>query len=413
VRAILSAPGSRGDVNPMIAIGERLRSAGHDVVISLAEPYAEIAEAAGLRVEVVIDRERFSELLGSNSVWKPIRGALAVFRQISRDYMPLHQEVIRKHHVPGETVLVSHPLDLVSRVVREADPTTPLVDVHLQPVILRTYDSPPRLSPWWFELSRPEWALRAAYWMVDQVAIDPVIRGPVNRLRASYGLPPIKRVMNEWWLSPDRILAMYPAWFAPATENFCPQLVHCGFPLADVDGTGFEPPTDHPIVFTSGTAHHHCRQFFASAVDACLKLNRPGLLLSTFAENFPADLPGLVRTMPYVSFSQLLPHCSAIVHHGGVGTTSQALAAGIPQVVRPLAFDQFDNATRVERFGCGRWLRRDKDLAETLRAVLEDQSADNSALKQASQRLNEIDAPAVAAMEVEKVFEQSHASPNR
>ena len=262
MRAILSAPGSRGDVNPMIAIGAQLRLRGHEVVISLAEPYAETAESVGLTVESVISREQFTAILGQSQIWKPIRGALAVFRQISRDFMPLHQDVIRKHHVAGETILVSHPLDLASRIIRDSDPTTPLVDVQPQPVLLRTYDSPPRLSPWWFEISRPQWALRAAYWCVDRIAIDSIIRAPVNRIRATYGLDPVRRIYDQWWMSPDRILAMYPDWFAPATKGFCPQLVHCGFPLDDVDGAEFPLPENHPIAFTSGSAHHHCRRFF-------------------------------------------------------------------------------------------------------------------------------------------------------
>lgn len=404
MRAILSAPGSRGDVNPMIAIGRSLHQAGHEVVISLAEPYAAIAEAVGLHVEPVIDRERFTEILGSASIWKPIRGPLSVFRHLMRDYLPIHEAVIRKHHRPGETVLVAHPLDLVSRIFRDADPTTPLVSVHPQPVTLRTYDSPPRLSPWWFEISRPQWALRTCYWFVDLVAIDPVIRGPVNRMRASYSLPPVRRLMDRWWLSPDRIVAMYPDWFAPATRGFCSQLVHCGFPLADIDGKDFDLPTDRPIVFTAGSAHHHCRRFFERAVNTCRELDRPGLLLSTFAENFPTTLPEGVRTMSYASFGRLLPHCSAIVHHGGIGTTSQALAAGIPQVIRPMAFDQFDNATRVEQLGCGRWLRKDNDLTKTLAELLADQAADDSSLQAAAQKLRGTDAPAAAAREIEKVF---------
>ena len=141
------------------------------------------------------------------------------------------------------------------------------------------------------------------------------------------------------------------------------------------------------------------------AIEACLKIDRPGLLLSTFEENFPPDLPASIQTMGYASFSQLLPRCSAIVHHGGVGTTSQALAAGIPQVIRPLAFDQFDNATRVERLRCGRWLRRQKDLTKILRAVLEDAESDRSGLAKAADQLKTSDAPAIAAREVEKVFE--------
>ena len=58
----------------MIAIGRRLREAGHEVVISLAEPYADVAADAGLDVEVVIGHQQFTEALGNPHVWKPIRG---------------------------------------------------------------------------------------------------------------------------------------------------------------------------------------------------------------------------------------------------------------------------------------------------------------------------------------------------
>jgi UDP:flavonoid glycosyltransferase YjiC (YdhE family) len=53
----------------------------------------------------------------------------------------------------------------------------------------------------------------------------------------------------------------------------------------------------------------------------------------------------------------VLPHAAAFVHHGGIGTTAQAFAAGIPQLVRPLAHDQPDNARRVLRLGAGEILR--------------------------------------------------------
>jgi UDP:flavonoid glycosyltransferase YjiC (YdhE family) len=45
------------------------------------------------------------------------------------------------------------------------------------------------------------------------------------------------------------------------------------------------------------------------------------------------------------------------VHHGGIGTTSQALAAGVPQLIVPFAHDQHDNAGRVRRLGCGAEVR--------------------------------------------------------
>ena len=52
--------------------------------------------------------------------------------------------------------------------------------------------------------------------------------------------------------------------------------------------------------------------------------------------------------LPYVPLRALLPRCAALVHHGGIGTTAEALRAGVPQVIVPLAYDQFDNAARVD-----------------------------------------------------------------
>ena len=51
----------------------------------------------------------------------------------------------------------------------------------------------------------------------------------------------------------------------------------------------------------------------------------------------------------YAPFSALLPRVAALVHHGGIGTCAQALAAGRPQLVMPMGFDQPDNAARLAR----------------------------------------------------------------
>ncbi|TWT50660.1 MurG-like transferase [Rubripirellula amarantea] len=371
----------------MIAIGAELRRRGWDVVISLAQPYAHLATEAGLIPEPVITKSRFDELLANGNVWKPIRGARTMIGEVAAEFLDLHLEVINRNHLDGETVLVSHPLDLASRIFREVHPHTPLVDVHLAPSMLRTYDDPPRMSPFWWEVTRPSWLVKFAYRMVDAVAVDPVIKPIVNKTRSTYGLNPVSRIINDWWLSPDLILAMYPRWFAPATESFEPRLVHCGFPLQDIDVSDAALPESHseshsksqprshrPIVFTAGTAHRHTRPFFDRAIEVCQRLQHPGLLVSTHAENFPTDLPDLVSTSSYVSFAKLFPTASVVVHHGGAGTTSQCLASGVPQVIRPMAFDQFDHATRIESLGVGKWLRNDRKLTETIGSLLNDKA---------------------------------------
>ena len=52
----------------------------------------------------------------------------------------------------------------------------------------------------------------------------------------------------------------------------------------------------------------------------------------------------------------IFPRCAAVVHHGGIGTVAQALAAGIPQLVVPFAHDQPDNACRVRSLGAGDYI---------------------------------------------------------
>ena len=75
--------------------------------------------------------------------------------------------------------------------------------------------------------------------------------------------------------------------------------------------------------------------------------------MTQFDEQLPAPLPDHVVHVSYAPFSRVLPRCAAFIHHGGIGTTAQALRAGVRQVVVRLAHDQFDNAMRVRRLGSG------------------------------------------------------------
>jgi len=81
-------------------------------------------------------------------------------------------------------------------------------------------------------------------------------------------------------------------------------------------------------------------------------------------EQLPAVLPAGALHVSHAPFSALLPRLSALVHHGGIGTSAQALAAGIPQLVVPFAHDQFDNAARLHRLGVAVRLRTQAPAAE-------------------------------------------------
>lgn len=412
----------------MIAIGSALRGRGYDVVISIAEPYAALAQSCGLRAHVVVDNARFQTLLGDPHVWKPIRGVGRIVSWAANEFAPKHLQLIQDNHVAGNTVLVSHPLDFASRIFREFV-DVPLTDIHLAPSMLRTFDDPPKMTSSRLEFRRPAWLVRLAYRMVDRIIIDPASAASINRLRRDVGskinagreIVRVKRIMDQWWLSPDKILAMYPSWFAPAVRKSFDRVEHCGFPLRDnftgdsIGGAKQDfksvagktvPLSPGTIVFTSGTAHQHGQSFFRDAVDACQKLGRPGLLLSKHRENLPSDLPVSVTTSSYRPLSEVLPLASAIVHHGGVGTTSAAMAAGCPQIISPMAFDQFDNARHVERLGVGRWLGQrlsghPQSVVKSLACLLSEPNYRHAAQQMARRLADEGDSIARAAESID------------
>jgi UDP:flavonoid glycosyltransferase YjiC (YdhE family) len=133
---------------------------------------------------------------------------------------------------------------------------------------------------------------------------------------------------------------------------------------------------DPPIVFSFGTAMMFGRRYFEAAVEACRRLGVRGLLLARGGDQIPPNRPPTVAHSEYAPFGRVFPRAAAVVHHGGIGTTAQALAAGVPQLVVPIAFDQPDNADRVVRLGCGRTIPSSRFTARRATRALEEMFAD-------------------------------------
>jgi UDP:flavonoid glycosyltransferase YjiC (YdhE family) len=156
-----------------------------------------------------------------------------------------------------------------------------------------------------------------------------------------------------------------------------------GFPLYDGSSVESIPPDleeflaagTPPVVFTPGSAMSQGAVFFKESVKVCEKLGCRGIFLTKFPASVPSRLPAHVRCFGYVPFSRLLPRVAAFVHHGGIGTTAQALAAGVPQLVMPLAHDQPDNAARAESLGVALVVKpgdyRAENIVPKLRTLLD------------------------------------------
>jgi UDP:flavonoid glycosyltransferase YjiC (YdhE family) len=190
----------------------------------------------------------------------------------------------------------------------------------------------------------------------------------------------------------DVQLGMFPTWFAQTQSDWPSHFQKTGFPMFDAgDGTlpeqvkAFLDAGEKPIAFTAGTFNTGADDFFDASIKACQKIDKRAMLLSPAREQIPKSLPAGIAHFSYVPFGALMPHLAAFVHHGGIGSLAQAMAAGIPQLIRPTFGDQFDNAQRTTDLGIAKEvLPKDYTPENVAKALAE--LVDNPVYKQNSMR---------------------------
>src|SRR5215217_4867358 len=345
LNALLIAVGSHGDVHPFVGLGLALRARGHDVTVAANPHFEPLVRRVGLGFAPLGTAEEYVAIATNPDMWHPTRAFKLVAAGVGSFIRPTYRAIMDRYE-PGRTVVAASSLAFGARMAQDAH-HVPTATVHLQPGVLRSVHEVPRLIGMPMRTWMPKWWKRFMWSVADNVFVDPVLKGPTNAFRAELGLPPARRFFGDWWNSPQLVIGMFPAWFANPQPDWPPQMRLTGFPLYDEKGLAPMPAPllqfldegPPPIAFTPGSAMWQGRAFFDAAVSTAQALGRRGLLLTRHRDHLPPALPPGVIHVDYAPFSQLLPRCAAIVHHGGMGTSAQSMAAGVPQLVTPMAHD--------------------------------------------------------------------------
>jgi rhamnosyltransferase subunit B len=369
-RIILTTFGSFGDIHPYMAIALELQARGHQPVIASGELYREKIVGAGIdfvpiRPNIPPPQEQDQEFM--EKVMEPKSGPKFLLNElILLDVRGSYQDLIAL--VAGADLLVTHPITVAGPLVARQT-GIPWISTVLAPMsFLSAYDPP--VPPFW-------------QWMTHLNALGPKFMSafyrflkkqyraePVERLRRELGLPDHGNPIFEGQHSPRLILALFSSLFGAPQPDWPPQTRITGF--AFYDGRHERKMSDElarflddgppPIVFTLGTsAVWVARDFYRESIAAAKLLGRRAVLLIGDDRNEPDEpLPPEIIIVNYAPFEALLSRGCAVVHHGGVGTTSQGLRAGVPTLIVPFAFDQADNAAHAARLGASRTLPRKK-----------------------------------------------------
>ncbi|KQS53909.1 hypothetical protein ASG17_13195 [Brevundimonas sp. Leaf363] len=382
-RIVLATGGSLGDLHPFIALGRALQARGHEVGIATAADYQPKIETAGLAFHRV--GPSVADLMQDTGMDLPaLTAAIArsdrfLFGEL---LLPRAGEAAREliEVTEGAAAIVGSTLAIGAQMAAEVR-RLPSVAVSLQPTMVFSRFDPPRLpiAPWLQPASGgPQLWLNDLTRWAGRFSTSRWTR-PVNAIRASLRLAPTRdHIIFDAGRSADLSLGLYSPLLSPRQADAAPNFDVVGYaPYDSETGAGAALPEaleaflgagPPPLVFTLGSAAVNIPgDFYVESLKAARLLKRRAVLLvgPDGDQHVAGDDPD-VCVAPYAPYSLLFPRAAAVVHQGGIGTVHQALASGRPQLVAPHLGDQFDNAARVVRLGCGLTLARHRYRADTV-----------------------------------------------
>lgn len=354
MRVLLSTYGSRGDVEPLVGLAERLRELGAEVRVCAPpdEDFAQRLAAVDVPLVPVGRSARALTTAAPQPSSLPQRAAELIASQF--DAVSAAAE--------GCDVLVATgvmPAAAGARSVAEKL-GIPSVSVTFQQITLPSPHHAPlayagRPFP-------PDVTDNRVLWELDAESINALFGEALNRNRASVGLPPVDNVrdyvigdkpwlatdpvLDPWRKTPDFDVVQTGAWIMPDERPLPAELV------AFLDAG--EPPVY--VGFGSmpmGASKEESQDASRVVVEAVRAQGRRVLVSRGWADLDLLDDRDDCFVVGEANHQTLFGRVAAVVHHGGAGTTTTATRAGAPQVVVPQATDQPYWAARVVDLGIG------------------------------------------------------------
>ncbi len=334
MRAAIVVCGSRGDVQPMLALARGLKKAGHDAFVCSSPENGDWVRSYDCAFHSIGASIRGNSDLAT--------GGLKAFNRFIRQ-----QTVVQVQDLPS--VLAGCDLILASGLVFGVRP----VAEHLKVAYRYVAFSPAAMLG---TTRDPLW-VRLLGWMMDALS-DLAYGSALNKSRASLGLPPVRGALSQL-IAPGAIAATDPALtFLPAGARL--RATQTGYMTLEQHGQlsddlqRFLDSGPPPVYVGFGSMPLGSRERMSRLlVDTARSTGRRFVVSRGWAgipRTAEDDRCLFVDDEPH---GLLFPRVAAVVHHGGAGTIATAARAGVPQVVLPHMADQFQWRSQVVKLGLG------------------------------------------------------------
>lgn len=360
----LATVGSRGDVQPYIALGVGLKAAGHSVCVATHTQFESVIRNCGLDFSPVEGNPR--EAVESELGQKWLASGTNVFafvRHMVELMSPLMVRgtadclnACRHADLAFYSILGSLPVLSVSQRLG-----IPAWGAFLQPATPTGY-----FPSFAYPIHTNLGALHNKFtYLVGEQLFWLMFRSSMNRARAEVlGLPPlpVRTQMGAWRKIGLPGFYGYSPTVLPKPPDWPDHLHVTGYWFLERN-SAWAPTPDlveflesgaPPVYVGFGSMHaKSAEQTTRSVVEALDRVGMRGIILSGWGALSHSDLPDHVYPVKSIPHDWLFPRVAAVVHHGGAGTTAAGLRAGAPTVVTPFFGDQYFWGRRVAAVGAG------------------------------------------------------------
>lgn len=334
MHVLLYTIGSVGDVLPFVRVGAALVRAGHKVTLLTHHGYQDAAANAGISYEPIDTQNQYQEFLSSVALLNTPSKMPEFFTEHVFPFVPAALALLEAHAIGNDIVVTPALYDIVPRLAHEKLGVCPL----------------------WLCVS----PIQAKATALQRTLFGQVLNDEIDQVRAQVGLGPVAS-WDRWLAHTSPALALWPPWFGAPETGWMTGLTPVGFavdtpprlPSLSTPLRQFLNDHPSPTLVTGGTGAFHGRKFYAAALDAAASSGQAVIVVTRFPEHLPKVFSENVLVIDHAPFSSLLPETGLIVHHGGIGTTAAAIAAGIPQLILAYGLDRPDNGARIQSLGMG------------------------------------------------------------
>jgi UDP:flavonoid glycosyltransferase YjiC (YdhE family) len=401
VRITIIGIGTRGDVQPLVALAKELVSRGHSVNLASLAAFAALSEGHGFEfvalngdIEAEMNAVAGADLTAAGR--NPFSATLA-FREIIDRNIVDWTRTIRTAAANSDVIVAAGTAVFfglgLARTLR-----VPLVQVYLQPVLPSSEVGSPLLPQ--FPLRLPGFLNHAQYAVAAQLLWQ-VLRPAIARsehVLSGVSSVPLLAPLKELRRADRTILLAYSRHLVPQSGRQS-NIVTTGFWALET-APGWKPATElsrfleagpPPIYVGFGSMPLREPKQVARAVLAAVRsLGARVILDAGWSTMDPSDLRDDAIVVKNIPHDWLFERVAAVVHHGGAGTTAAALRAGRPSVVAPFILDQFFWAERLHALQVAPRALPSERIGERRLAAALAQVTGDSGLRENARRLGQL-----------------------